>query len=300
LSVPSQFPNPFTQFSARRSTLTHPLFTSTPPQERTLDPELVHQIISTISTLVSSSTRLLKQTSLPASIGARAFAPLATQTTMPSLEPSTALIGITSGSQAANTLKGILDRPLRFERTSVAVQSGILGRYTPLNTPFTLENGTNGVDRPRSSSTIRSLGDITDGPEENGVNGDSEQKEWNGTISTEWTKELIRPAGLRNLSNTCYMNSTLQALMHVPPLVNFCLQRIHTSHCSLFDDETEVGDKGVRTCLFCRIEKHAIDSYRKGGSGADPRGIVGRDGRTNPPLPRNPNTFSWLVLTLVF
>ena len=33
--------------------------------------------------------------------------------------------------------------------------------------------------------------------------------------------------GLKNLSNTCYLNATLQSLMHIPPLVTYLLGGKH-------------------------------------------------------------------------
>lgn len=65
------------------------------------------------------------------------------------------------------------------------------------------------------------------------------------------------PLGLRNLGNSCYLNSVLQCLTYTPPLANFCLKNLHSSLC---DSSADVGKK--RDCPFCLLEKRIARSLR--------------------------------------
>lgn len=149
-----------------------------------------------------------------------------------------ALESLTNSTFGANTLKSLLEAPLHFEKSTLPTTTGISGRYTPLNTPIKSENGaTDGLgdgkqaagesmlDETESSEDI----DVNDSPH---INEDSRTfSKPKNALSTEWLLPQQRPPGLTNFGNTCYMNSTLQALMHIPPLVTFCLNRKHEAMC---------------------------------------------------------------------
>jgi ubiquitin carboxyl-terminal hydrolase 36/42 len=57
------------------------------------------------------------------------------------------------------------------------------------------------------------------------------------------------PPGLKNLGNTCYLNSVLQCLASTPPLATFCLSFRHSNLCK------KVLPNKDKECVFCVVER---------------------------------------------
>ncbi|KAJ8681566.1 hypothetical protein QAD02_017358 [Eretmocerus hayati] len=82
-------------------------------------------------------------------------------------------------------------------------------------------------------------------------------------VNLGWNKNFPVGAGMYNVGNTCYLNSTLQALFHVPALVNWLLSDPH--HEAKCEQSDQAGE-----CLTCAVAKTLQFSHQKSGESIKP------------------------------
>ncbi|KAM9222061.1 ubiquitin carboxyl-terminal hydrolase 36 [Leptosomus discolor] len=78
-------------------------------------------------------------------------------------------------------------------------------------------------------------------------------------LSMKWERIYRIGAGLQNLGNTCFLNSTVQCLTYTPPLANYLLSKEHSRSC----------DQGG-FCMMCIMQNHTIQAFANSGNAIKP------------------------------
>lgn len=82
-------------------------------------------------------------------------------------------------------------------------------------------------------------------------------------LSTKWERISRVGAGLHNLGNTCFLNSTVQCLTYTPPLANFLLSKEHSRNCP---------PGGF--CMLCVMQNHMIQAFANSGNAIKPVSFI--------------------------
>ncbi|NXK82717.1 UBP36 hydrolase, partial [Amazona guildingii] len=82
-------------------------------------------------------------------------------------------------------------------------------------------------------------------------------------LSMKWEKMHRVGAGLRNLGNTCFLNSTVQCLTYTPPLANYLLSKEH--RCT--------RDQGS-FCMICIMQNHVAQAFANSGNVIKPVAFI--------------------------
>ncbi|XP_062874667.1 ubiquitin carboxyl-terminal hydrolase 36 isoform X2 [Trichomycterus rosablanca] len=82
-------------------------------------------------------------------------------------------------------------------------------------------------------------------------------------LSMKWERVYRVGAGLHNLGNTCFLNSTVQCLTYTPPLANYLLSKEHSRTCH---------QPGF--CMICIMQNHIIQAFANTGNAIKPVSFI--------------------------
>ncbi|KFW03976.1 Ubiquitin carboxyl-terminal hydrolase 36, partial [Eurypyga helias] len=82
-------------------------------------------------------------------------------------------------------------------------------------------------------------------------------------ITMKWEMVHRIGAGLQNLGNTCFLNSTIQCLTYTPPLANYLLSKEHSRTCH---------QGGF--CMMCIMQNHTIQAFSNSGNVIKPMAFI--------------------------
>ncbi|XP_069848964.1 ubiquitin carboxyl-terminal hydrolase 36 isoform X1 [Dipodomys merriami] len=82
-------------------------------------------------------------------------------------------------------------------------------------------------------------------------------------LSLRWERIFRVGAGLHNLGNTCFLNSTIQCLTYTPPLANYLLSKEHARSCH----------QGS-FCMLCVMQNHIVQAFANSGNAIKPISFI--------------------------
>lgn len=167
------------------------------------------------------------------------------------------------GKLLASSAKRVLLQRIEFEpaRRSLSFQLDTLkSKYVLLNPR------TEGAGRPRSAEAPQARRPGSENALEGGSDGvPAPQKVLFPTerLSLSWERVFRVGAGLHNLGNTCFLNSTVQCLTYTPPLANYLLSQEHARNCH---------QGGF--CMLCVMQNHIVQAFANSGNAIKPVSFI--------------------------
>ncbi|XP_077611222.1 ubiquitin carboxyl-terminal hydrolase 36 isoform X1 [Crocuta crocuta] len=169
------------------------------------------------------------------------------------------------GRLLASSAKKVLLQKIEFEPASKSFSyqlESLKSKYVLLNPKAEGASRRRGGEEPRagnqgtgSEHAYESSGDGVPAPQK--VLFPTER------LSLKWERVYRVGAGLHNLGNTCFLNSTVQCLTYTPPLANYLLSKEHSRTCH----------QGS-FCMLCVMQNHIVQAFANSGNAIKPVSFI--------------------------
>uniref|UniRef100_A0A8K9Y6N0 Ubiquitin carboxyl-terminal hydrolase n=1 Tax=Oncorhynchus mykiss TaxID=8022 RepID=A0A8K9Y6N0_ONCMY len=149
----------------------------------------------------------------------------------------------------ASSAKKVLLQKIEFEPAS----KGFSYQLDSLKTKYVILNprGSEGATSGQRAST------------DDGIPAPQKMLFPGNRLSMRWERVYRVGAGLHNLGNTCFLNSTVQCLTYTPPLANYLLSKEHSRACH---------QSGF--CMICIMQNHIIQAFANTGNAIKPVSFI--------------------------
>ncbi|KAJ8251460.1 hypothetical protein GJAV_G00221590 [Gymnothorax javanicus] len=163
----------------------------------------------------------------------------------------------------ASSAKKVLLQKIEFEPAS----KGFSYQLESLKTKYVILNPkseSSTIQRPPDTVHIkRQVSENAGGGQSDGIPAPQKMLFPHNRLSLRWERVYRVGAGLHNLGNTCFLNSTVQCLTYTPPLANYLLSKEHSRTCH---------QSGF--CMICVMQNHIVQAFANTGNAIKPVSFI--------------------------
>ncbi|XP_077353040.1 ubiquitin carboxyl-terminal hydrolase 36 [Festucalex cinctus] len=163
----------------------------------------------------------------------------------------------------ASSAKKVLLQKIEFEPASKGFSyqlDSLKNKYVILNPRNEVVSGQKAAEPPPIK---RQVSENTVGGQGDGIAAPQKMLFPANKLALKWERVYRVGAGLHNLGNTCFLNSTVQCLTYTPPLANYLLSKEHSRVCH---------QSGF--CMICVMQNHIIQTFANTGNAIKPVSFI--------------------------
>ncbi|KAM9843090.1 ubiquitin carboxyl-terminal hydrolase 36 [Aulostomus maculatus] len=163
----------------------------------------------------------------------------------------------------ASSAKKVLLQKIEFEPASKGFSyqlDSLKNKYVILNPR---NEGATGQKAAEPAQIKRQVSENSIGGQSDGIPAPQKMLFPGNKLTLKWERVYRVGAGLHNLGNTCFLNSTVQCLTYTPPLANYLLSKEHSRACH---------QSGF--CMICVMQNHIIQAFANTGNAIKPVSFI--------------------------